>query len=203
MDSKTLKKVLGQVSHVVNMFAAKISIFHIRTAALFCTSKHGVRVCLSSKHGFQVNLPSWVNFPDFERVGWLNSVMGKFLPNVFVKSATSPHTAESSKLPTCCHVCGTTACTPTADIASVITFWDIDPVHNLFLTIHSKQPCLADMLITPSPYAHSLQIGCVQPYVFCSACKFWIHRHQAIAAFTICMLQLTSSNLIVMLCTSR
>ena len=24
----------------------------------------------------QVNLPSWVNFPDFERVGWLNSVMG-------------------------------------------------------------------------------------------------------------------------------
>lgn len=25
----------------------------------------------------QVNLPSWVNFPDFERVGWLNSVLGK------------------------------------------------------------------------------------------------------------------------------
>ena len=25
---------------------------------------------------FQVNLPSWVNFPDFERVGWLNSVLG-------------------------------------------------------------------------------------------------------------------------------
>ena len=27
----------------------------------------------------QVNLPSWVNFPDFERVGWLNSVMSKHL----------------------------------------------------------------------------------------------------------------------------
>ena len=25
----------------------------------------------------QVNLPSWVNFPDFERVGWLNSVLGR------------------------------------------------------------------------------------------------------------------------------
>ncbi|DBA72057.1 TPA: hypothetical protein ACH3X2_010790 [Trebouxia sp. C0005] len=41
MDSKTLKKVLGQV-----------------------------------------NLPSWVNFPDFERVGWLNSVMGQLWPRV-------------------------------------------------------------------------------------------------------------------------
>lgn len=26
-----------------------------------------------------MNLPSWVNFPDFERVGWLNSVMGRYL----------------------------------------------------------------------------------------------------------------------------
>lgn len=30
----------------------------------------------------QVNLPSWVNFPDFERVGWLNSVMGQLWPRV-------------------------------------------------------------------------------------------------------------------------
>ena len=94
MDSKTLKKVLGQVSHVANMFAAKISIFLIRMPALSCTSKHGMRVCLSSKHGFQVNLPSWVNFPDFERVGWLNSVMGMSLPNTFVKSAASPNPAK-------------------------------------------------------------------------------------------------------------
>ncbi len=117
--------------------------------------------CLSSKHGFQVNLPSWVNFPDFERVGWLNSVMGKFLPNTFVKSATAPHTAEPSKTPTCCHVCETTTCTRTADMASVFTFWGSNSGHNLFLTVHSKQSCLADMLITPSSYAHSLQIGCV------------------------------------------
>ncbi|KAL3139207.1 hypothetical protein ABBQ32_005978 [Trebouxia sp. C0010 RCD-2024] len=30
----------------------------------------------------QVNLPSWVNFPDFERVGWLNSVLGQLWPHV-------------------------------------------------------------------------------------------------------------------------
>ena len=35
----------------------------------WCVPKH----CF----GFQVNLPSWVNFPDFERVGWLNNVMSK------------------------------------------------------------------------------------------------------------------------------
>ena len=157
MDSKTLKKVLGQVSRVS---PAKISIFLICMPALLCTSKHGMRVCLSSKHGFQVNLPSWVNFPDFERVGWLNSVMGKFLPNTFVKSATSPHTAELSKAPTCCHVCETTTCTRTVDTASLITFWDSNSGHNLVLTVHSKQSCLADMLITPFPFAHRLQLGC-------------------------------------------
>lgn len=25
----------------------------------------------------QVDLPSWVNFPDYERVGWVNSIIGK------------------------------------------------------------------------------------------------------------------------------
>ena len=90
MDSKTLKKVLGQVSRA---FPEKISILLICTPAL-CTSKHGMRVCLSLNHGFQVNLPSWVNFPDFERVGWLNSVMGMPLPNTCVNSVVSPHPAD-------------------------------------------------------------------------------------------------------------
>ena len=25
----------------------------------------------------QVDLPSWVNFPDYERVNWVNSIVGK------------------------------------------------------------------------------------------------------------------------------
>lgn len=25
----------------------------------------------------QVDLPSWVNFPDYERVGWVNSIIGE------------------------------------------------------------------------------------------------------------------------------
>lgn len=27
----------------------------------------------------QVDLPSWVNFPDYERVSWVNSIIGKVL----------------------------------------------------------------------------------------------------------------------------
>ncbi len=47
MDSKTLKKVLGQVSHVANMFAAKITIFFIRMPASLCTIQQAWYACLS------------------------------------------------------------------------------------------------------------------------------------------------------------
>ena len=28
----------------------------------------------------QVDLPSWVNFPDYERVNWVNNIVGKVPP---------------------------------------------------------------------------------------------------------------------------
>lgn len=164
MDSKTLKKVLGQVSHVGKQFFLQRHLPHLLSSmmpVLLCTSKHGMCACLSAKHDLQVNLPSWVNFPDFERVGWLNSVMGTFSSNIFVKS-TSPHTVELSKTPTCCcHVCEIARHICIADMASLKTFWDSTPGHNLFLMVHSKRSCLSDTLITLSPYAHGLQTGCV------------------------------------------
>ena len=50
---------------------------------------HGVLV--------QVDLPSWVNFPDYERVNWVNSIVGKFEPCL---ASSSAHAASVCNAPT-------------------------------------------------------------------------------------------------------
>ena len=43
----------------------------------FCHKAWPVRgVSNSTCNPLQVDLPSWVNFPDYERVGWVNSIIG-------------------------------------------------------------------------------------------------------------------------------
>ena len=37
------------------------------------------------------DLPSWINFPDFERVDWLNALLGRLWPHVTAAATTLVH----------------------------------------------------------------------------------------------------------------
>ena len=49
------------------------SLFVTLSAAFEQQTEHSHQACFV----LQVDLPSWVNFPDYERVGWVNSIIGE------------------------------------------------------------------------------------------------------------------------------
>lgn len=69
MDDDTLQKVLGKVSYLEQCSNAPIQ--------LLCTVHRLVTTQLAMNSVLlQVDLPSWLNFPDYERSNWLNSIVG-------------------------------------------------------------------------------------------------------------------------------
>ena len=73
MDNTTLKKVLGEVGMpICSSCCTSVLLSLLTVTSLHCIAPGARHVVL-----VQVDLPSWVNFPDYERVNWLNSIVGK------------------------------------------------------------------------------------------------------------------------------
>ena len=73
MDDTTLKKVLGEVGIIFSP-----NMLQLTACTITCSYVHRWRKAMHVVL-VQVDLPSWVNFPDYERVSWLNSIIGKVL----------------------------------------------------------------------------------------------------------------------------